>query len=163
MSSIFTGDWWKAAVMRALRTAAVVAIPYVPISLDGQNYLVLLSVAGMGFILSIITSLAGLAEVEGVEQPWYFSLISRVVKTVAQALVTAVGAAVFIQDVNWSAIPALVVSSAIGSALLFFTKGAPEAPKPQLVEAAPVAVVGAVEAVPVAESSFEIKPDTDGR
>lgn len=166
MLSLFTGDWWKAAAMRALRTAAVVALPYVPVTLDSQNYLILMSVAATGAILSLLTSLAGLAEVEGAEQPWYFSLLSRVVKTVAQALVTAVGAAVVLTDINWSTIPALVVSSAIGTALLFFTKGAPEAPKPALVEAAPVAIIGEVEAVPAAkapESDYPVAPDTDGR
>lgn len=166
MLSLFTGDWWKAAAMRAGRTAAVVALPYVPVSLNSENYLLLLSVAATGAILSVLTSLAGLAEVEGAEQPWYFSLLSRVVKTVAQALVTAVGAAVVLTDINWDAIPALVVSSAIGTALLFFTKGAPEAPKPALVEAAPVTIINEVETVPAAEAEkpeYPIAPDTDGR
>lgn len=130
MTSITSGSWWKAATMRALRTAAVVAIPYVPVSLSGQDYLIMASAAGMGFVLSILTSMVGIPEIDGDSQPWYFALLSRVVKTVAQALLAAVGTATFFYEVDWSAIPALVIAAAIGSALLFFTRGAPEADKP---------------------------------
>lgn len=144
-SQILTGDWWKAALARAGRTAAVVAVPYVPITLGGQEYLLLLSAAGMGAILSLLTSLAGLAEVQGTEQPWYFSLLSRVTKTVAQALITAFGTAALFTDVSWETVPALVVSAAVGSALLFFTKGAPEAIAPTEVIASPVEVVAVTE------------------
>src|SRR6188472_3595228 len=122
MATITSWDWWKAALARAARTAAVVAVPYVPLTLEGQAYILLLSAAGMGAILSLLTSLTGLAEVEGNEQPWYFSLLSRVVKTVAQAVIAAFGTAALFTEVDWSAIPALVVSAAIGSALIFFTK-----------------------------------------
>lgn len=158
MSSLFSGDWWKAAAMRALRTAAVVALPYVPVTLDANNYFIMLSAAAAGALLSLLTSLRDLPEVNGVEQPWYFALLSRVVITVAQALLTAFGAVVFITDIDWSTVPALVVSSAIGSAILFFTKGAPEAPKPSKVEATPVAIVEAVEA-----PTYPVAPDADGR
>jgi hypothetical protein len=130
MATITSGDWWKAAAARAFRTAAVVAIPYLPVALSGAEYLVLASAFGMGFVLSILTSLAGIAEVEGQEVPWWYATLSRVVKTVAQALVAAVGSAVLFTDVNWSTIPALVVSSAIGSLLLAVVKQLPEAPTP---------------------------------
>src|SRR5690349_15805663 len=114
MATITSGDWWKAAAVRAFRTAAVVAVPYLPVALSGADYIILGSAFVMGFILSILTSLAGIAEVNGADAvPWWYATLSRVVKTVAQALVTAVGSAVLFTDVDWSAIPALVVSSAI--------------------------------------------------
>lgn len=130
MTVITDGNWWKAALMRALRTAAVVAVPYVPVSLGGSGYLLLASAFGMGFILSILTSLAGIAEAVGNEVPWWYGAVSRVVKTVAQSLVTAVGSAALFTDVDWSIIPALVVSSAVGSLLLAVIKQLPESPVP---------------------------------
>lgn len=140
MGTITDVSWWKAAMARAFRTAAVVAIPYVPVTLGDADYLILASALGMGFILSIITSLAGIAEADGKEQPWWFATLSRVVKTTSQALVTAVGSAVLFTDVDWSIIPALVVSSAVGSLLLAVVKQLPEAPAPTV--ASPVEIVG---------------------
>lgn len=154
--SVFTAAWWKAASMRALRTAAVVAIPYVPVTLAGQDYLALGSVALMGAILSYLTSLTGIPEAEGEGRPWYYSLLARTGKTVAQALVTAAGAAVFITDVDWAAVPALVISSAIGSILLFFTAGTPETTPPASIGGTPV--VAAIPAPPAAEAQVAEAP-----
>lgn len=145
--SVFTGAWWKAATMRALRTAAVVALPYVPLALNGQDYLLLLGAAAMGAFLSYLTSLTGLPEAEGEGRPWFYSLFARTGKTVAQALLTAVGAVTFVQDVDWSSVLPLVVSAAVGSILLWFTKGAPETSPPASVGGTPV--VAAIAAPPV--------------
>lgn len=144
MSTITSVSWWKAAAARAFRTAAVVAIPYMPVALSGADYIILASAFGMGFVLSILTSLAGIAEVEGAEVPWWYATLSRVVKTVAQSLVTAVGSAALFTDIDWSIIPALVVSSAVGSLLLAVVHQLPEAPTPTvspLAEVTPVEIV----------------------
>lgn len=141
MSKLTKTSWWKAAAVRAFRTAAVVAVPYVPVTLAGADYLILASAVGMGFVLSILTSLAGIAEVDGAEQPWWYATLSRVVKTVAQAIITAVGSATLFTDVDWSTIPALVVTSAVGSLLLAVIQQLPEAPTPAVV--APVEIVAA--------------------
>jgi len=157
MATITSGDWWKAALMRGLRTAAVVAIPYVPVALSGTDYIILASAAVMGFVLSILTSLAGIAEVEGQEVPWWYATLSRVVKTVAQALLAAVGSAVLFTDVDWSVIPALVISSAIGSLLLAVVKQLPEAPTPVV---SPMAEVTPVEIVAVSPDATGIQGGT---
>ncbi len=141
MSKLTDPSWWKAAAVRAFRTAAVVAVPYVPVTLAVADYLILASAFGMGFVLSVLTSLAGIAEVDGVEQPWWYATLSRVVKTVAQALIAAVGSATLFTDVDWSTIPALVVTSAVGSLLLAVIQQLPEAPTPAAV--APVEIVAA--------------------
>lgn len=138
MTTLTNPEWWKAAAFRALRTAAVVALPYVPVTLSGQDYLALGGVALMGAILSLLTSLTGIPEAEGEGRPWYYSLMARVTKTVAQALITAVGAAVFITDVDWSSIPALVVTAAVGSAVLFFSIGSPETTPPPAIAGVPI-------------------------
>lgn len=145
--SVFTPEWWKAATMRALRTAAVVAIPYVPTALAAEDYIILGSVALTAAILSYLTSLTGLPEADGEGRPWFYSLGARVLKTVAQALAVAAGSAVLITDIDWSQVPALVASAAIGSALIWFTKGAPESSPPASVGGTPV--VAAIAAPPV--------------
>lgn len=159
MATITDGAWWKAAAVRAFRTAAVVAIPYVPVAATIDQYLILASAFGMGFVLSILTSLAGIAEVDGKEQPWWYATLSRVVKTVAQALVTAVGSAALFTDVDWSVIPALVISSAVGSLLLAVINQIPEAPTPAV---SPVAEVTPVEIVAVAPAAAAEVPALTG-
>jgi len=161
MATITSGDWWKAAAVRALRTAAVVSVPYLPVALSGTDYIILASAFGMGFVLSLLTSLAGIAEVDGTDSvPWWYATLSRVVKTVAQALVTAVGSAALFTDVDWSVIPALVVSSAIGSLLLAVINQLPEAPTPVVSPQAEVTPVEIVAVSPSAAAATSSGPTT---
>lgn len=128
-----SGVWWKAALIRALRTAILVAIPYVPASYFGAvPYLTLASSAGLGFILSILTSLVDLPEADGKAQPWWFAVLSRVVKTVAQAILSAIGNALLIQNVHWSLILQVTIASAFGSLLLAVLTDLPETATPSL-------------------------------
>ena len=127
----FGVPWWKAALIRAVRTAIVIAIPYVPASYSGATpYVTIASAAGLGFVLSILTSLAGIAEAQGVQVAWYFAIVERVVKTVAQALIAAIGNAVLFQDVAWNAVLPVIAAAAFGSLLLGVLKDLPEAPTP---------------------------------
>lgn len=59
------GKWFRAAVIRALRTFAQTAISMVTIgqAFVDVNWIHVLSVSGVAFVLSILTSLAGLPEV----------------------------------------------------------------------------------------------------
>lgn len=123
--------WWKAATVRALRTALVLAIPYVPVSYLGDvPYVTLASAAGLGVILSYLTSLAGIAEADGTTQPWYYAIASRVIRTVAQALIAGVGTAVLITEVDWNSLWALALTSGFGSLLLAVLSQLPEADEP---------------------------------
>lgn len=131
MYPLFTLLWWKAALVRAVRTALVIAVPYVAGATAGPlPYYTIASAAGFGFVLSLITSLAGLSELQDVKQNYYVAILTRVVKTVAQALVTAVATDVFFTDVNWSAIASLAVTSGVGSLLLALLSVLPEADQP---------------------------------
>lgn len=131
MNQIFTTAWWKSAGVRAFRTAIIVAVPYLPASLTNNvPYVTILGAAVMGGFLSLLTSLAGLAEVEGRVVPWYFALLERVVKTTAQALVTALTATVFITEVDWHQVLAITSASAFGSLLLGILKVLPESEDP---------------------------------
>ena len=66
MKHVFTKEWVKAALIRAVRTIAQVAIASIGTSafLHEVNWLGVLSVSAMAGILSILTSLAGLPEVD---------------------------------------------------------------------------------------------------
>lgn len=131
---LLTSDWWKAAAVRAVRTALVIALPYVAASATGAlPYLTVAAAVGMGVVLSFLTSLAGLAELQPNKQNYYIAILTRVAKTVAQALVTAIGTTVLITEVDWTAIGALALSSGLGSLLLGLLSVLPEAEQPAVV------------------------------
>jgi hypothetical protein len=58
--------WWYAAGIRALRTLAQTAIATIGTSvlITEINWIVVASAAGMAAVLSLLTSLAGLPEVQ---------------------------------------------------------------------------------------------------
>lgn len=59
-------DFWKAAGIRAIKTFAQTALSMITIgqAFIGVNWINVLSVSGVACLLSILTSLAGLPEVE---------------------------------------------------------------------------------------------------
>lgn len=64
MKRIFNKEWFKAAGIRALRTVAQAALATIgsSIAIDEVNWLFVLSASAMAGILSLLTSLAGLPE-----------------------------------------------------------------------------------------------------
>lgn len=66
MNKEYWGRWAKAALLRAVRTfaqSAVAAIP-VAVSIDEVMWLHVIGVAALAAVLSMLTSLAGLPELE---------------------------------------------------------------------------------------------------
>ena len=63
------GVWLKAALVRALKTFAQTAVASITVgaALEEVAWLHVLSVAGLSFVLSMLTSLAGLPEVDQVQ------------------------------------------------------------------------------------------------
>ena len=59
-------NWWKAAGIRAIRTFAQTAVASIPIavSISEVQWLHVLGTAALAGIVSILTSLSGLPEVE---------------------------------------------------------------------------------------------------
>lgn len=62
--------WWKAAGIRALKTVCQTAIAMIGTTalLQDVNWLAVLSASALSGVLSLLTSLAGLPEVEMAEQ-----------------------------------------------------------------------------------------------
>ena len=64
--SIFTKEWWKAAGIRAIKTVAQTAIATIGTStafIHEVDWLMILSAAALGGVLSLLTSVVGLPEV----------------------------------------------------------------------------------------------------
>lgn len=60
-------EWWKAALIRAIRTFAEAALAYIgtgAVVLGDVNWLAVLSAGAFGFITAILLALTGLPEVK---------------------------------------------------------------------------------------------------
>ncbi len=132
--SLFPQAWWKAAVIRALRTALVAAVPYIPVAYTGAAPLLAVgSVAGLAFILSLITSLTGLSEADGKSQVYWVAILERVAKTIAQSLVAGIGTIALVQDVDWATVVQTSAFAGFGSLVLAVIAQLPEAGTPPTV------------------------------
>lgn len=67
MKNKYTKEWLKAALIRAIKTAAQVVLSMITIgaAIKDVDWLNVASVAAVAFFYSIVTSLAGLPEVQG--------------------------------------------------------------------------------------------------
>lgn len=131
-SPLFTLAWWKAASLRAVRTAVTIAIPYLgtAVLFSGVPWLSILSAAALGYAASLLTSLAGIPEAAGRKIPAWLALLERTVKTAAQGIAVGIGNAVLFTDVHWSLILQAALISALGSLLLGVLGYLPEAADP---------------------------------
>lgn len=60
-------NWWEAAIVRAVKTAAEVAVTLIGTEMVGftdLDWIRIASVSGVSAVLSLLTSLAGLPEVK---------------------------------------------------------------------------------------------------
>lgn len=66
---MFTAKWWKAAGIRALKTLAQAAIASIgtSVALEQVSWAYVASTAALAAILSLLTSVAGLPEVDDKE------------------------------------------------------------------------------------------------
>lgn len=71
MNDMFTWEFWKAALIRAVRTFAESMLAYIgtgAIVLKDVDWVAALSAGGLGFVIAILLSLAGLPEVKKEEK-----------------------------------------------------------------------------------------------
>lgn len=63
---MMTKKWWKAAAVRAVKTVAQTAVAMLPVGVMIQevNWLMVAGTAALAGIASLLTSVAGLPEVE---------------------------------------------------------------------------------------------------
>lgn len=66
---IFTKNWWKAACIRALRTFAQAAAAMIPaaVTITQVDWKTVVGTAALAALLSVLTSLSGLPEVDPYE------------------------------------------------------------------------------------------------
>jgi len=64
--NVLTKQWWKAAAIRAVKTIAQTAVSMLTVGqlFTDVDWLGILSISAVAGIISILTSLAGLPEVE---------------------------------------------------------------------------------------------------
>ncbi|MDR6142026.1 hypothetical protein QE375_001580 [Microbacterium foliorum] len=136
LSNLTNRTWWRSAGLRALYTAIAIGLPYVGGALIAEiDWLTAASAAGLGFLASIATSLAGLPEAEGVDLPWWLAALERVAKTFAQALAAGFLGATVLADVSWSTVLQAAAIAALTSLLRLILATLPNDPTPVFVMA----------------------------
>lgn len=134
MTRLTSRAWWKAALLRALYTAVAIAVPYLGGALLSDIlWWTAASAAALGFLASVLTSLAGLPESEGVDLPWWLAAVERVIKTFAQALAAGFVGATLLADVAWSTVIQAAIIAALTSLLRLILSTLPADPTPQPV------------------------------
>lgn len=141
--TVTSAAWWKAALFRALRTAIVIAVPYLGgASLVHLPWLAAGSAVLIGAIASLVTSLAGLPELTDPGTPIGLALLERVAKTAGQSLAAGVGTHLLFTTVNWPVVLQTAAIAALGSLFIGVLGYLPESTLPTpnaLVNIAPAA------------------------
>lgn len=130
MFSVLTSRaWWAAAGQRAARSALVVMVTYV-IGAGGLSHInatLALSAGALMAVLSLVTSLAGLPELDGTQVPWWVAVLVRGLKSFFQALGALwLPSWVVLTDVPWATVLDGAAATALGTILLALISHLPE-------------------------------------
>lgn len=100
---IWTQEFWIAAGKRAARTFFQAVAGLIPAAamISEVNWLWVLGTAALTAVLSILTALAGLPEVDGLTMPLWKATLYRAIRTMAQSALAMIPAAVSIVEVDW--------------------------------------------------------------
>lgn len=108
MKNIFSLMWVKAALMRSMKTffQTFSATIGVSATLNGIDWVTVISASIMAALLSIIMSMAGLPEVDDSDpKNWWKAALVRAVKTFFQTFGGVIGSCALLSEVAW--LPAL--------------------------------------------------------
>ena len=101
-SGVFTGAWWIAAGKRAAYTALAAILPSAALLLQGGiDPLYVAGLAGLALVLSLLTSMASLPELDDKSEGFLKAVGFRVLRTLGQVGVPALAGAAILQDVDW--------------------------------------------------------------
>jgi hypothetical protein len=161
LSNLTNPTWWADAGKRAAYTALVVAVPYLGASLLADiPWVTVLLTSALAFVASIVTSLAGLPEVEGVDLPWWLAAVERVVKTFAQSLAAGFVGATLITDVDWAFVLQAALIAALGSFVRLILATLPADPTRVPIDAG-TATAGTVASITTLSAPAEIPATVD--
>lgn len=119
--------WWKAAGVRAIRTAAQTAAALIPaaVTITAVDWPAVAGTAALAAVLSLLTSLGGLPELEAQGMGPVPAACVRAVRTAAQTAVALIPAAATITAVDWYTVAGTAALAAAAS-LLMSVGGLPE-------------------------------------
>lgn len=121
--------WLQAALVRAGRQAAQVAVSMLPTAamITEVNWTVIAGTAALSAILSLLTSIVSLPEVNGAEVPWTHAMGIRTLRTMAQAAIALIPAGVTITAVDWKQLALTVALAGVSCILTSIATPLPEA------------------------------------
>ncbi len=119
---LFTLAFWRAAGLRALRTALVTLVPLTPVltgsGVTGDDVARVTSTVALAVVLSLATSWWALPEHDAAAPSWWAAAGERAVRSFGQVLVAGIGTTVLVTDVAWSSLVLSAIGAGIGSLLL---------------------------------------------
>lgn len=122
--------WFRAALIRAVKTTAQSAIAVIGVAaaLDSIDWLAVASTAVLAGILSLLTSIKGLPEVDEKRMSWVEAAALRAVKTIAESAIATFGVASMLSEINWLVVASTAACAGILS-VMTSVAGLPEAEK----------------------------------
>lgn len=117
--------WLKAAGIRAIKTTAqsFISVLSTSVLITEVNWPAAFAAAGLSGVLSLLTSIAGIPELEekARKRSWFAAAGIRAVKTIAQTAVATIGTCALITEVNW---PQVASAAALAGVLSLATSAA---------------------------------------
>ena len=113
---VFTPAWWHAAGQRAAYTALAALLPLAALLFTGDaTPLYVLSIVALSALVSLVTSLAGIPEVDGKSVPLWRAIVVRVLKTAGQVAAPVLASVALLEHVGWYELGVAVAGAALAT------------------------------------------------